>query len=117
MSGEVAPTSALRDRWLRLVTALCEAALSLGLHPHTNVGPLSVAEMTALQQCNTSMGLMLEQVTPALAAKGGVHRYAPSKRYTRYSILQLLLLLLLLLLKVQLLSDSSEQYSVCNGLR
>jgi 7,8-didemethyl-8-hydroxy-5-deazariboflavin synthase len=95
MSGEVAPTSALRGSWLRRVTAL-----SLGLHPHTNVGPLSVPEMRGLQQCNTSMGLMLEQVTPALAVKGGVHRYAPSKRYMRLQCV------------CQMLGDSFAQYSV-----
>ncbi|KAG5185283.1 radical SAM domain protein, partial [Tribonema minus] len=89
MSGEVAPSSALRAPWLARVLSLCEAALSLGLHPHVNVGPLSAAEMAAVRARSVSMGLMLEQLSPALAARGGVHRHAPSKRDPQARLAQL----------------------------
>jgi FO synthase subunit 1 len=78
LSGEVHPQSARRRPWLAHIYALCELALTEGLLPHTNAGPLSYSEMAALKQVNVSMGLMLEQVTPTLLA--GVHRHAPSKR-------------------------------------
>ncbi|MGD1908112.1 MAG: 7,8-didemethyl-8-hydroxy-5-deazariboflavin synthase subunit CofG [Leptolyngbyaceae cyanobacterium] len=77
LSGEVHPQSARRHLWLAHIHTLCELALSEGLLPHTNVGPLSYAEMAQLKQVNASMGLMLEQVTPALL--DSVHRHAPSK--------------------------------------
>ncbi|CAM9640642.1 unnamed protein product [Phaeothamnion confervicola] len=80
MSGEIHPASRLRPAWIRRVRELCELALSLGFQPHTNVGPLSRSEMEELAVVNASMGLMLEQCTPLLAARGGVHRWAPSKR-------------------------------------
>jgi FO synthase subunit 1 len=35
--------------------------------------------MEQLRDCNVSMGLMLEQLTPALMSRGGVHQFAPSK--------------------------------------
>lgn len=57
--------------------ALCELSLQFGFLPHTNAGPLSRDEMAKLGQLNASMGLMLEQSTPALMQ--GVHRFAPNK--------------------------------------
>lgn len=78
LSGEVAPHSPRRADWCAQILRLCKLALELGLLPHTNVGPLSYGEMAALKAVNVSMGLMLEQVTPALLAT--VHRHAPSKR-------------------------------------
>lgn len=77
LSGEVHPQSARRQAWLQRIYDLGELALSLGFLPHTNVGPLSLAEMEWLKSVNVSMGLMLEQVTPALLET--VHRHAPSK--------------------------------------
>lgn len=77
LSGEVHPHSSRRADWFQLIYDLCKLALSLGLLPHTNVGPLSEAEMSALRSVNVSMGLMVEQVTPSLLQD--VHRYAPSK--------------------------------------
>ncbi len=77
LSGEVHPKSTRRVGWLQHIYNLCELALSMGFLPHTNVGPLSVAEMTKLKEVNVSMGLMLEQITPALLKT--VHRHAPSK--------------------------------------
>lgn len=38
----------------------------MGFLPHTNVGILSFTEMQQLKNVNVSMGLMLEQLTPAL---------------------------------------------------
>jgi 7,8-didemethyl-8-hydroxy-5-deazariboflavin synthase len=77
LSGEVHPHSPRRQAWFELIYDLCELALSLGFLPHTNVGPLSFAEMTKLRTVNVSMGLMLEQLTPELLKT--VHRHAPSK--------------------------------------
>ncbi|HIK26455.1 MAG: 7,8-didemethyl-8-hydroxy-5-deazariboflavin synthase subunit CofG [Oscillatoriaceae bacterium SKW80] len=77
LSGEVHPESKLRSLWFERIYNLCELALSLGFLPHTNVGPLSLAEMAKLKEVNVSMGLMLEQLTPELMKT--VHRYAPSK--------------------------------------
>ncbi len=77
LSGEVHPRSARRRAWFQRIYDLCELALNLGFLPHTNVGPLSVEEMAQLKSVNVSMGLMLEQLTPALLET--VHRHAPSK--------------------------------------
>jgi 7,8-didemethyl-8-hydroxy-5-deazariboflavin synthase len=77
LSGEVHPQSARRQAWFQHIYDLCELALSLGFLPHTNVGPLSFAEMQRMRTVNVSMGLMLEQLTPSLLQT--VHRYAPSK--------------------------------------
>ncbi|HEY9845194.1 MAG TPA: 7,8-didemethyl-8-hydroxy-5-deazariboflavin synthase subunit CofG [Candidatus Caenarcaniphilales bacterium] len=77
LSGEVHPQSSQRAAWFQRIYHLCEVALSLGLLPHTNVGPLSFAEMTQLKSVNVSLGLMLEQLTPSLLKT--VHSHAPSK--------------------------------------
>ncbi|MGB3532837.1 MAG: 7,8-didemethyl-8-hydroxy-5-deazariboflavin synthase subunit CofG [Microcoleaceae cyanobacterium] len=77
LSGEVHPQSSRRNDWFNHIYQLCELALSLGFLPHTNVGPLSFAEMAKLKTVNVSMGLMLEQLTPKLLQT--VHRHAPSK--------------------------------------
>ena len=77
LSGEVHPKSARRGDWLTLIIELCELALNCGFLPHTNAGPVSKAEMARLAEVNVSMGLMLEQLTPALLET--VHRHAPSK--------------------------------------
>lgn len=80
LSGEVHPQSQRRSAWFQRIYQLCELALELGFLPHTNVGPLSYAEMEQLGAVNVSMGLMVEQVTPKLLAT--VHAHAPSKRPT-----------------------------------
>ncbi len=77
LSGEVHPQSPRRKDWFHHIYQLCELALSLGFLPHTNVGPLSFAEMAKLKTVNVSMGLMLEQLTPKLLQT--VHHHAPSK--------------------------------------
>ncbi len=77
LSGEVHPQSADRAAWFEHIFTLCERAIDLGFLPHTNVGPLSYAEMARLKTVNVSMGLMLEQSTPHLLST--VHKHAPSK--------------------------------------
>ena len=77
LSGEVHPQSPRRAAWLQRIYDIGELALGMGFLPHTNVGPLSPSEMAFLKRVNVSMGLMLEQITPALLQ--GVHRHAPSK--------------------------------------
>ncbi len=78
LSGEVHPHSSRRRAWLEHIYQLCQLALVEGFLPHTNAGPLSFEEMAYLKQVNVSMGLMLEQLTPALLQT--VHRRAPSKQ-------------------------------------
>jgi 7,8-didemethyl-8-hydroxy-5-deazariboflavin synthase len=78
LSGEVHPLSKRRSAWFQRIFELCELALSMGFLPHTNVGPLSYAEMAKLREVNVSMGLMVEQVTADLLQS--VHAHAPSKR-------------------------------------
>ena len=65
------------------VREACEIALAMGLLPHTNAGVLSAAEMRWLRPVNVSLGLMLENVTPRLRARGMVHHYAPDKEPAR----------------------------------
>jgi 7,8-didemethyl-8-hydroxy-5-deazariboflavin synthase len=77
LSGEVHPKSDRRSLWFKRIYNLCELALNLGFLPHTNAGPLTFEEMAQLKTVNASMGLMLEQMTPALLQT--VHRHAPSK--------------------------------------
>ncbi|MBD2388774.1 7,8-didemethyl-8-hydroxy-5-deazariboflavin synthase subunit CofG [Cylindrospermum sp. FACHB-282] len=77
LSGEVHAHSSRREAWFQRIYELCELALAMGFLPHTNAGPLSLAEMEKLKDINVSMGLMLEQLTPTLL--NTVHRHAPSK--------------------------------------
>jgi 7,8-didemethyl-8-hydroxy-5-deazariboflavin synthase len=77
LSGEVHPQSSRRQAWFDRIYELCQLALDLGFLPHSNVGPLSYAEMEQLAQVNVSMGLMLESIDPILLID--VHRHAPSK--------------------------------------
>jgi len=77
LSGEVHPHSPWRKAWFDRIFDICKLALSLGFLPHTNAGPLSLAEMAQLKTVNVSMGLMLEQLTPNLLHT--VHKNAPSK--------------------------------------
>ncbi|XQQ06613.1 MAG: 7,8-didemethyl-8-hydroxy-5-deazariboflavin synthase subunit CofG [Leptolyngbya sp. IPPAS B-1204] len=77
LSGEVHPQHPRRAAWFQRIYHLCALALELGCLPHTNAGILTRAEMAQLRLVNVSMGLMLEQMTPALLQT--VHRHAPSK--------------------------------------
>jgi FO synthase len=65
------------------VREVCEMALDAGLLPHTNAGVLSREEMEALRPVNVSLGLMLENVSPRLRARGMVHHHAPDKEPAR----------------------------------
>ncbi|MBV8451525.1 MAG: 7,8-didemethyl-8-hydroxy-5-deazariboflavin synthase CofG [Deltaproteobacteria bacterium] len=64
---------------IEYVAFACEAALHQGLLPHTNAGIMTREEMSALRPLNASMGLMLENVSPRLRQRGGVHQWAPDK--------------------------------------
>jgi FO synthase len=57
----------------------CEIALAEGLWPHTNAGVMTADELAQLRPVNASMGLMLENVSPRLRARGGAHYAAPDK--------------------------------------
>jgi 7,8-didemethyl-8-hydroxy-5-deazariboflavin synthase len=76
LSGEVSPGSPQRHAWFGRLLALSRLACREGRLPHTNAGPLSIAEMAALGRLNGSMGLMLEGLGPAYDA---LHRQSPSK--------------------------------------
>jgi len=77
LSGEVAPASPLRWAWFARLLGLSRLALAQGRLPHTNAGPLSLAEMAALGRLNGSLGLMLEGLGQAYDR---LHAHAPSKR-------------------------------------
>jgi 7,8-didemethyl-8-hydroxy-5-deazariboflavin synthase CofG subunit len=64
---------------IEYVAFACEAALKEGLLPHTNAGIMSRDEMRMLRPLNASMGLMLENVSPRMRQRGGVHQWAPDK--------------------------------------
>ena len=61
----------------------CEMALAAGLLPHTNAGVLSREDMRRLRPVNVSLGLMLENVSPRLRARGMAHQHAPDKEPAR----------------------------------
>ncbi|MGH7804555.1 MAG: 7,8-didemethyl-8-hydroxy-5-deazariboflavin synthase CofG [Candidatus Binatia bacterium] len=61
------------------VATTCEVALAEGVFPHTNAGVLTAEELEVLKPVNVSMGLMLENVSPRLTARGGPHHAAPDK--------------------------------------
>jgi len=81
LGGEVHPGSKRRGPWFDLALRICEQARAYGFVPHTNVGPLSRAEMSRLAKTNASMGLMVEQVSPRIFRdqRGPYARGAPSK--------------------------------------
>ncbi len=64
---------------IEYVGRACEIAMAEGLLPHTNAGLMTSDEMRALRPLNASMGLMLENISPRLRARGGVHQAAPDK--------------------------------------
>jgi FO synthase len=64
---------------IEYVALACEAALQQGLLPHTNAGIMTREEMNRLRPLNASMGLMLENISPRLRQRGGVHQWAPDK--------------------------------------
>ena len=64
---------------IEYVGRACEIAMAEGLLPHTNAGLMTSDEMRVLRPLNVSMGLMLENISPRLRARGGVHQAAPDK--------------------------------------
>jgi 7,8-didemethyl-8-hydroxy-5-deazariboflavin synthase CofG subunit len=64
---------------IQYVAFACETALQEGLLPHTNAGIMTSEEMSVLRPLNASMGLMLENISPRLRQRGGVHQWAPDK--------------------------------------
>jgi 7,8-didemethyl-8-hydroxy-5-deazariboflavin synthase CofG subunit len=58
---------------------LCEAALELGLLPHSNPGVIGYEELRTLREVNASMGLMLENVSERLCEQGMPHEHSPGK--------------------------------------
>jgi 7,8-didemethyl-8-hydroxy-5-deazariboflavin synthase CofG subunit len=64
---------------IEYVGRACEIALGEGLLPHTNAGLMTADEMRTLRPLNASMGLMLENISPRLRGRGGVHQAAPDK--------------------------------------
>jgi len=64
---------------IEYVARACEIALQEGLLPHTNAGLMTCEEMAMLRPLNASMGLMLENISPRLRGRGGVHQAAPDK--------------------------------------
>jgi 7,8-didemethyl-8-hydroxy-5-deazariboflavin synthase CofG subunit len=61
------------------VAFACVAAIEQGLLPHTNAGIMTGEEISKLRPLNASMGLMLENISPRLRQRGGVHQWAPDK--------------------------------------
>ncbi|MHA1791282.1 MAG: 7,8-didemethyl-8-hydroxy-5-deazariboflavin synthase subunit CofG [Promethearchaeota archaeon] len=62
--------------WLKTA---CEMTLEKGLLPHTNVGILTMEELSFLKDLNASMGLMLETSSNRLMEKGMVHHESRGK--------------------------------------
>jgi FO synthase len=71
------------DSTVGYVREACEMALAAGLLPHTNAGVLSREEMIRLRPVNVSLGLMLENASPRLRARGMAHQHAPDKEPAR----------------------------------
>jgi FO synthase len=62
------------------LVAMCHLVLEeTGLLPHANPGTMGRAEIAALRECNGSMGIMLENLTPRLREPGMAHEFAPDK--------------------------------------
>jgi len=60
---------------------MSELVLNEGLFPHTNAGNLKMDDMRELQKTNSSLGLMIENISNRLTKKGMPHHHAPSKRF------------------------------------
>ena len=67
------------DSTIDYVARSGEICLQEGLLPHANAGVMNREEMALLRKTNVSMGLMLENISPRLRAKGEAHYYAPDK--------------------------------------
>jgi FO synthase len=67
------------DSTIEYVARSAAICLEEGLLPHANAGVMNREEMALLRKTNVSMGLMLENVSQRLRAKGEVHHHAPDK--------------------------------------
>jgi FO synthase len=62
------------------LAAACELVLrETSLLPHVNAGVMSENEIVALRRVSVSQGIMLENVSPRLYARGGPHFGSPDK--------------------------------------
>jgi len=62
------------------VAYLCDILLKkVNILPHTNIGNITYDEAIMLKECNASLGLMLENISPRLSMRGMPHEHAPSK--------------------------------------
>ena len=69
------------DSTVEYLVEMCVLVLrETALYPHSNPGILSRSELSALQEVNASMGLMIESMSAQLSRPGGAHHHAPSKR-------------------------------------
>jgi FO synthase len=68
------------DDFVGYVVWVCEQALQRGLLPHTNLGVLSVDDLSRLREVTASQGLMLESVNPDLVAHQGSPTKHPARR-------------------------------------
>ena len=60
------------------IREVCLLLLDEDLLPHTNIGTLSLDELSRLKDVNASMGVMLEALSPAVE-RGAAHHQAPTK--------------------------------------
>ncbi|MBP2624567.1 MAG: 7,8-didemethyl-8-hydroxy-5-deazariboflavin synthase CofG [Nitrosopumilaceae archaeon] len=60
---------------------ISELVLNEGLFPHTNAGNLNIEDMHELRKTNSSVGIMIENISDRLTKKGMPHHKAPSKRF------------------------------------
>ena len=68
------------DDFVGYVVWVCEQALQRGLLPHTNLGVLSLDDLSRLREVTASQGLMLESVNPDLVAHQGSPTKHPARR-------------------------------------
>ena len=62
------------------LAAMCALVLrETGLLPHVNPGVMNEADIAVLRRVSVSQGMMLENVSPRLGARGGPHHGSPDK--------------------------------------
>jgi FO synthase len=65
---------------LSYLAEMCRAVLEeTGLLPHANPGIMTAADIAQLREITVSQGIMLENISPRLFARGGVHFGSPDK--------------------------------------
>ncbi|GBF97862.1 hypothetical protein Rsub_11212 [Raphidocelis subcapitata] len=62
-----------------VAAAAAEVLRETGLLPHVNAGIVGEADAARLREVSASQGLMLESLSPRLAAPGGAHHGCPDK--------------------------------------